>query len=70
MIVIVNSKDVGGALFKYINVREESTMVARLPQQVLLLFILGEYIDIGIQKYIYIYRRTGNNIYSGFIRHT
>ncbi|XP_034950672.1 uncharacterized protein Neto [Chelonus insularis] len=40
VIVIVKSRDEKRARFKYINEREESTMVARLPQQVLLLLVL------------------------------
>ncbi|XP_015118412.1 uncharacterized protein LOC107042055 [Diachasma alloeum] len=40
VIVIVKSRDDRGARFKHINVREESTMVAWLPQQILLLLIL------------------------------
>ncbi|XP_051168618.1 uncharacterized protein LOC127286283 [Leptopilina boulardi] len=41
VIVIVKSRNGGGARFEFINVREEeSTMVAWLPQQVLLLLIL------------------------------
>ncbi|XP_011303226.1 uncharacterized protein Neto [Fopius arisanus] len=40
VIVIVKSRDDRGARFKHINVREESTMVAWLPQQILLLLVL------------------------------
>ncbi|XP_063974553.1 uncharacterized protein LOC135161167 [Diachasmimorpha longicaudata] len=38
--VVVKSRDNRGARFKHIDVREESTMVAWLPQQILLLLIL------------------------------
>ncbi|XP_057325897.1 uncharacterized protein LOC130667966 [Microplitis mediator] len=40
VIVIVKSRDGRRTRFKYINVREVSTMVARLPQQVLLFLVL------------------------------
>ncbi|XP_043271305.1 uncharacterized protein Neto [Venturia canescens] len=40
VIVIVKSRNGEGARFKYINVRKESRMVARLPQQVFLLLVL------------------------------
>lgn len=53
VIVIVKLRNGGGARLEFINVREEeSTMVARLPQQVLLLLILGEYNECIVLLYL------------------
>lgn len=60
--VIVSVETVHGR-FQFINApEEEPTMVARLPQQVLLLLVLGEwntisiYIPVFVYIYIYIFR--------------
>lgn len=55
--VIVSVETVHGR-FQFINApEEEPTMVARLPQQVLLLLVLGEWntISIYIPVFVYIY---------------
>lgn len=54
--VIVSVETVHGR-FQFINApEEEPTMVARLPQQVLLLLVLGEWNTVSIPAfYIYIY---------------
>lgn len=55
--VIVSVETVHGR-FQFINApEEEPTMVARLPQQVLLLLVLGEWNTVSIPAfYIYIFR--------------
>lgn len=53
--VIVSVETVHGR-FQFINApEEEPTMVARLPQQVLLLLVLGEWNTISVSYIIYIY---------------
>lgn len=56
-VVIVRVERVHGVIgrFQFINApEEEPTMVARLPQQVLLLLVLGEWNTLAIYTLLYI----------------